>query len=99
MSRPFFQLKPAPELVEQDAARNVRQSAARGEAYAFAYSPFGLPIRVYLDRLACSPVKVSWFNPRNGECEVFGILPPEESVVVPPSSGKGNDWVLIMDVM
>lgn len=99
LSRPFFELRPAPELIWEDTAVNARQSAARGEKYAFAYSPYGLPVRVYLDRLCDTPVKVSWFNPRNGECEAFDILPPEECLVVPPSSGKGNDWVLIMDVM
>lgn len=40
-------------------------------------------------------VKGLWFNPRTGEEAAFGIFRPgEKTLVVPPSSGKGQDWVL-----
>ena len=58
-----------------------------------------MPVRVYLNKLCESPVKASWFNPRNGQTQTIGITAPTESLFVPPSNGKDNDWVLILDVM
>lgn len=99
LSRPYFEFRPAPELVEDDPAVMAHQAAGRGEDYAFFYSPLGLPVRAYLDKLGGMILKASWFNPRNGTETAFGIVPPAETLFVPPTSGKGQDWVLIVDVM
>lgn len=99
LSRPYYEFRAAPELVLDDPAPMAHVAAGRGEKYAFIYSPFGLPVRAYLDRLGGSAVKASWFNPRTGECQPFAILPAAEAVLVPPSSGKGNDWVAVLDAL
>ncbi len=99
LSRPYFEFVSAPELILDDNAPNAHQCAGRGDKYAFAYSPLGQPIRVFLDKLCQKPVKVSWFDPRTGDERVFGVVAPTENLFVPPTSGKGNDWVLIMDVL
>jgi hypothetical protein len=99
MSRPYFEFRPAQELVEDDNAVMAHLAAGRGENYAFVYTPLGLPFRVKLDKLGEDRVKASWFNPRNGEVRVYGVFPPEEVLFVPPASGKGFDWVLILDVL
>lgn len=45
-------------------------------------------------------VKGAWFNPRTGEEALFGILRPgEKTLVVPPTRGKGQDWVLVLEVL
>lgn len=99
LSRPYFEFRAAPELVQDDPAVMAHQAAGRGESYAYFYSPLGLPIRAYLDKLGGSILKASWFDPRTGKEEAFAILPPKETLFVPPSSGKGQDWVLIVDVV
>ena len=99
MSRPYFEFRPSPELICEESALNARQCSGRGDKYAFVYTPLGMPVRVYLNRLCESPVKASWFNPRNGQTQTIGITAPTESLFVPPSNGKDNDWVLILDVM
>jgi hypothetical protein len=99
MSRPYFEFRPAPELVADDPAAMAHQCAGRGGKYAFAYTPLGLPIRAYLDKLGGKAVRASWFDPRTGETKPFAILPPVETLLVPPSQGKGNDWVAVLDVL
>ena len=99
MSRPYFELRPAPELVADDPARMAHQCAARGEKYAFLYSPLGLPIRAHLETLGGKAIKAAWFDPRTGESKVFAVVPPAQTLFVPPGSGKGGDWVLVLDVL
>lgn len=99
-SRPYFELRRAPELVDDNGGITGHIAAARGDKYAFIYSPFGLPVTVHFDSMGCKVMKASWFNPRNGELKQTMILPGKGSgKMIPPSSGKGNDWVLVLDVM
>ena len=103
MSRPFFEFRPAPELLGDTEAGMARQCAGRGDAYAFFYSPLGLPIRALLGNLGKEFVaaRATWFDPRTAETKTFAIVPPVDTLFVPPSRGKelatGNDWVLILD--
>ncbi len=99
LSRPYFEFRHAPELVADDTADMAHQAAGRGEDYAFIYTPQGLPIRAFLDKLdGQRPIRASWFDPRTGKEEIFGVFAPRETLFVPPSRGKGCDWVLILDV-
>lgn len=99
LSRPYFEFRPAPELIADDHAVMAHQCAARGERYAFAYSPLGQPMRMYLQFLCTTAVKASWFDPRTGEEQFFAVVPPRETLFAPPTSGKGRDWVLVLDVL
>jgi hypothetical protein len=99
MSRSYYDFKNAPELVKKTYSGMATVSAGRGNAYAFLYSPLGLPIYAQLDSLNCNALRATWYNPRNGTEQVFAIIRPDNHVFVPPSSGKGFDWMLILDVM
>jgi len=96
-SRDYFSLKAAPELADDNGGL-MHISCAMGNDYAYVYSPLGAPVNVHFDVMGCETVKVSWFNPRNGHIKPFMLLPGKGSgFMVPPSSDKGNDWVLVMD--
>lgn len=99
MSRPYFEFRAAPELVQDDPATMAHQCAGRGERYAFAYSPLGQPIRAYLDKLGGKTVRAAWFDPRTAQTATFAIVPATETLFVPPTSGKSCDWVLVLDVL
>ncbi|MFC5648093.1 putative collagen-binding domain-containing protein [Paenibacillus solisilvae] len=72
--------------------------AARGDEYAFFYSPNGLPIHAVLGKINGSHIKASWYNPRNGEYSAIGIFANSGiSPFIPPTSGRGEDWVLVLD--
>lgn len=72
--------------------------ALRGEDFAFVYFPNGEKATLDVSSVAKGqPVTCTWMNPRTGERTLSGISPVEgTSDVVPPSSGRGNDWVLIL---
>jgi len=99
MSRPYFEFRSAPELLIDDSAVNAHQCAGRGDKYAFFYSPLGMPIRAKLDSFSGYAAKTAWFDPRTGNEMVEGIVPLKEVLFVPPSQGKGCDWVLIVDIL
>ena len=96
-SRDYFSFRPATELVEEEEAVMGRVAAGRGDHYAYCYSPLGLPMRVHVERFSGEPVAASWFNPRNGHEEVISVVPGKETLFVPPTSGKGCDWVLVLE--
>lgn len=100
LKREYASLSPAPELLAENFAGMGRMAAAKGMNYAYVYSPLGIPFTVDLAAFAGAKcIKAGWFNPRTGEETMFGILRAgERSAVVPPSSGKGEDWVLVLEV-
>ena len=74
-----------------------RISAARGDDYAFIYSPYGREIEVDCSQINTQFIRASWFNPRNGEERLICYLKPRKAVFQPETWGKGQDWVLVLD--
>jgi hypothetical protein len=99
LTRPYFEFRNAPELVCDDTAVMAHQSGGRGDNYGFVYSPLGQPIRANLGIFDGSVIKASWYNPRSGEITQFAVVPAKTALFVPPSQGKGSDWVLVVDVI
>ncbi len=98
LSRPMLERMPDQELVvtQHEGAGHIQ--AARGEAYAFLYTPLGLPVHVQSGRIAGSRFKASWFNPRTGESHEIGTYDNTgEQEFRPEMQGRGEDWVLILD--
>ncbi len=97
-SRPYDERVPAPELLASPGAGANKQVATRGKRYAMFYSPSGLPIRANLSNLEGKRVSASWYDPRTGEWRHEGIRDNKgEAVYIPPSSGRNEDWVLVLD--
>ncbi|MGI6200063.1 MAG: glycoside hydrolase family 140 protein [Christensenellales bacterium] len=97
---PYFQRRPAQELIAVVNDVNAHQAACRGDDYAFCYSPLGLPITVRMRLLAPGEVRASWYDPREGTRQTLGIYPSWGGCTfVPPSQGKGQDWVLILECL
>jgi hypothetical protein len=97
-SRPFFQRMPDPELiaVQYEGANHIE--ACRGEDYVFAYSSNGLPLRLRLGIISGTQVKAYWYDPRTGQSIAYGEFANQgERSFVPPSRGRNDDWVLILD--
>lgn len=97
-SRPMLVRVPDQSLIAQAHSGGERIQATRGEDYAFIYSTAGLPIRVNMGRIAGKKVKAAWFDPRTGHSFSLGTFPNKGTqVFTPPSQGRDNDWVLILD--
>jgi hypothetical protein len=97
-SRPFLERVPDQELIAENYNGANHLQATRGESYAFIYSPNGLNIKVNMGRISGDKVKAQWYDPRTGETSYIGELANEGvQSFMPPSSGRKNDWVLILD--
>jgi len=62
-------------------------------------SPLGLPFIADLSGFEGKGAVASWFNPRDGKEEKFAAVPLTQVQFALPSSGKGNDWVLVIDIV
>jgi hypothetical protein len=97
-SRPAQGRVPDQSILLEDFPGANHMRAARGPGYAFVYSPCGLPFRVNGRALPHPQLRATWFDPRTGEQHA---LEPVENAgelrFTPPSSGRGEDWVLILD--
>lgn len=97
-SRPLLSRVPDQLLVEDtlDGSGHIR--AARGDGYAFVYTPEGSPFTVVLGRVSGGRVRGLWFDPKSGASVDAGESPNRGTrVYTPPTTGRGNDWVLILD--
>lgn len=72
--------------------------ATRGKDYAFVYLPNGHPVEVAMDKIPeAKQLRLQWYNPRNGEyTDIQSINAKGTYQAKPPTSGRGNDWILVM---
>lgn len=97
-SRPFLERVADQELIVENYNGANHLQATRGESYAFIYSPNGLNIKVNMGRISGDKVKAQWYDPRTGEASCIGEFANEGvQSFMPPSSGRKNDWVLVLD--
>ncbi len=98
-SRPFTSRVPDQSLIVPSYYPETDYvTATRGDGYAFVYFPTGWPAEIILDKIGADTIRVSWFDPRTGEISSSGLIPGHGTKkFVPPSGGRGNDWVLILD--
>ena len=97
LSKEFLKLAPCQELLSENYTGANYMSAAKGQDYAFIYSPNGLDIKINMGVLNGSYATANWFDPRKGGYHYAGINKNENIVTfTPPSSGRNNDWVLVL---
>lgn len=85
---------PAQELLTS----SNQAKALKGPNYGLIYLPYGGETVIDLNRFASTQsFQFKWMNPRTGEISGIDIQTPDKQVKVnPPSSGNGNDWILII---
>ena len=100
-ARPYHKLQPDEGFIKDGPTRGgakVRGALASDGSFAFIYSPRGEPFSVDLQAFPASRVRASWYDPRYGVAYVVhtgdnrGV-----QTFTPPSRGRGQDWVLILD--
>ncbi len=79
----------------------------KGKSHAFIYIPTGNSIKVKLGEISGTKIKASWFNPRTGTFTFIGefVNSGDKDFKVPGMSadltwlrsGRGCDWVLVLD--
>lgn len=100
-SRPFEKLAPDESFIvdaPSQGGSKVRGIRAKDGSFAFVYTPYGEPFTVDRGVIKGKRVKEIWFNPRYGN---FHHIHTAENLgyqtYTPPTTGRGNDWVLILE--
>jgi len=98
-SRPYFSRVPDQSLIANEYIPETDMiTATRGDGYAMVYIPTGWTAEVRLEKLHADSLKAWWYNPRNGEATEIDVFKASGiQSFVPPSQGRGNDWVLVLD--
>jgi hypothetical protein len=100
LSRPYLSRIPDQGLFARQPESAVDAPlATRDEAgtYAMVYLPDGKSVTLNLQALKGTRFRSWWYDPRTGAAFPGEILSGTEAPIVPPSSGKGQDWVLVVD--
>jgi hypothetical protein len=62
------------------------------------YFPTGIPSILDLTKLTGQTFDTWWFDPRTGNAFKGASLNRSNKITIePPTSGKGHDWVLVVD--
>jgi len=97
-SRPMLDRVPDQTIIKDAMGASDRIQATRGKDYIFVYSTQGKPVTVNLGTISGSEATAFWYNPKNGESKDDGRFQNSgQKIFTPPSSGYGNDWVLVID--
>ncbi|MBC7903905.1 MAG: glycoside hydrolase family 140 protein [Gemmatimonadaceae bacterium] len=84
-------------LKDQNTAASERVQAAIGKDFILVYTTAGKSFEVSTARIKGGGLKSAWYNPRNGNisnAEPITVI--DEMKFTPPSSGYGQDWILII---
>jgi hypothetical protein len=97
-SRPFFDRVPDQSVLLNTSGANDRIQATRGNDYIFVYSSQGKRITIAATKISGREIAAWWYNPRNGEVKEIGTFTKQpKHEFTPPTTGYGQDWVLVID--
>jgi hypothetical protein len=106
LSRPYFDRIVDQSLIveaQQDNESFVTATRDQSGSFSMFYFPDGKDISINLKNLSGQNFKMTWMDPRTG-VEFQGnegkfVQKEIKLTITPPSSGRGNDWVLIVDAL
>lgn len=98
LSRPFFQRRPAQELLCAPLELAAAPSGRRGDRYAMVYDPDGGAGAHPRGAAAGSRLRVRWMDPETGNWSQGAAVPNQgQPLLSPPRPGPRRDWVLTLD--
>jgi hypothetical protein len=107
-SKPMLERIPDQSIIKRGmGSGSNRCIATRGKNYIFVYIPTGYPVTIEMGKIQGDSVSAKWYNPRSGESTKIGkYLNSGEVEFIPNGiskelnwlkTGRGCDWVLIME--
>ncbi|GMQ30310.1 glycoside hydrolase family 140 protein [Algoriphagus confluentis] len=106
LSRSYFDRIPDQGLIDESQDYSEAYLAAtrnQSGTYALIYSPEGSEIPINMSTLKGDRFQLTWYDPRTGvqflENDGKTVGKEKNLRVNPPSSGRGNDWVLLIDAL
>lgn len=99
--RPWYDAVPDEALIvvgQGVGEDRVLALRARDNSFVIVYLSLGNSATIRIGVMPGASIRASWYDPRNGRFSGTKELEKtEEHVFVPPSSGHGHDWVLVLD--
>jgi hypothetical protein len=69
-------------------------------SYGMVYLPVGKTITVSTGFVPTKTVNLTWFNPKTGIAQKpISVKNNGQLTITPPTTGMGNDWVLVLDAI
>ncbi len=97
-ARLFWKLVPDQSLVFHPAESEARCARLTDGSSILVYLPEGGSIEIKTSDLHGGQATAYWFNPRQNSAQLLGTFPnPGKLTFEAPSSGRNNDWVLVVD--
>jgi len=100
-SRPFEKLIPDQSIIygiNPDGKKHIQAAGSIDNSYLLVYLSVGQTVQVIMGKVEAENTIGWWYNPRNGESRKIGEFKSGGiKTFKPPSSGAGNDWVLVID--
>ena len=98
-SHAIFKLVPDQSIIkENNYSAAERIQAARGPAYILVYTAAGKNFTMTMGKIKGENLKGFWYNPRNGDStRIADIINEGSRKFIPPTSGYGQDWLLVLD--
>ena len=85
-------------IKENNNAAAERIQATRGDDYLFVYTAAGKPFTIVNGKIKGATLHAYWFDPRSGKTTDIGTIKNTGTKkFTPPSTGYGQDWVLVLD--
>jgi hypothetical protein len=100
-ARPWWKLVPDQGVVAdgpRTGGATVRAARGTDGSFLIAYSPRGAPFALDRSALGVRRVRETWYDPRYGSAFVVHTgTGTGYQTYTPPTSGRGNDWVLVLE--
>lgn len=91
---------PDQSIITDALGNNDRIQATRGKDYLFVYTAQGKPFTVVLGKIEGSQLNGYWYDPRNGSSKAIGKFENSgQKEFTPPTTGYGQDWVLVVETV
>ena len=98
LSRSYFDRVPDQSILNAPKVGEEHIRCTRGTNYLMCYLSSGGEVELNTERIPWQKVTANWFSPRTGESEIIGVFERQEcGRFIAPTSGIGNDWVLILE--
>jgi len=98
--RPFNLLIPDQSIVygvNRKGKSHIRSASAIDKSFMMVYLSVGQGVHINMSKLE-NEAYAWWFDTREGTIIEAGTYPPEGiTEFIPPTSGEGQDWILVLD--
>ena len=103
LSHPSLNRLPDQSIIESGQGEKGEYITAFKDSlgrYLMVYLPVGKTVTIKTSGLKTKTISALWFNPANGKTTGLRKLKSKDAMTfTPPTTGFGNDWVLVLDAV